>query len=266
MNSEKLYFNFVQVNDLNNTSQQVSDMPIDLTNEDVVAEIKAAGFIPQSDVESIVREHNSALEANRNDILAQLQETKSKIKDYPLDKIAKLKDDARFQRVLDTGFDGYEKSIGGELSERLNATKSDFMFKEQQYLKTINEKEEAILKREARLKQSEIKRQVSMALAKMQDQVDPMAYDDILDYAQKTLDLDQDGRVIVMGKDGIPEQTSEGAKRELEWLQDMKKSKPFFFLGASGTRTGTSRSLDGLDTGNMSPAEKIRAARKSGRA
>lgn len=241
-------------------------MSLDLTNEEVVAQIKEAGFIPQADVESIVKEHNSALEANRNDILAQLQDAKQRMKDVPLEQISKLKEDPRFQKVLNEGFEGYEKSIGGELSERLNATKSDFMFKEQQYLKQMEDLKAASEQKDAMLRQSEIKRQVSVAMSKMSDQIDPMAYDDILEYAQKSLDLDQDGRVIVMGKDGIPEQTSEGAKREVDWLQDMKKTKPFFFIGASGSRSSSNRSLDGINTDDMTPAEKIRAARRGGRA
>lgn len=236
-------------------------MTIDVNDPEVVKAIESAGFIPQTKLDEIVSERNSALEATKNSILDQLNKTKEKYSGIDPDLYKKLADDPRFKKISTEGFDSYERSLGGELQERLSAQQSDFMIKEQEYLKQLKDFESTAEKLNRNLHNSELKRKLGMALAH-NELVDPLAIPEIERDALDQLSLDDKGNIIVLGADGIPKQTADGPMRESEWLKEMMSSKPYRFRGANGGGNRTQHGIGG-DLSKMTPQEKIRAARKA---
>jgi hypothetical protein len=238
-------------------------MSIDFNDPDVIKAAQSAGFVAKTDIDSIVAERNSALEENRNSILEQLKDVKAKYDGVDVESYKKLSDDPRFSKVLTEGFDNYERSLGGELQERLSAQQSDFMLKEQELLQKVKGAETEAEKLVNNLRASELKRKLNMAIVH-NEMVDPLAIAEIERDAMDELDLDEKGNIIVKGADGIPKQTAEGPMRETDWLKDMMSTKPYRFRGANGGGNSNITGLTGADLEKMTPAEKIRAARQGG--
>lgn len=240
-------------------------MPIDFSNPETIQELKTAGYLSGDEVTQKLQDSNKALETNKNDILQQLKDTKDRYSGVDVEAWNKLNEDSRFKQVISSGFDDYERGLGGELQERLNASRSDMMIKEQEYQRYKDQSEEKLTTFERQLMQSELKRKLGMALVR-NDKVDPLATDEIFRDAIDQLALDEKGDIVVMGADGIPKQTAEGPMRENDWLTEMMKSKPYRFRGASGGGNSVTDGIAGVDLDKLSPAEKMRLARQQRRA
>ena len=234
-------------------------MPIDFTDSAVLTELKTAGYMSTEEANTLSSTHNSALEANKNSILKQLQEQKEKFNGVDVEAYNKLNEDSRFKSVLTGGFDNYEASLGGELQGRLSASQSDLMIKEQGYLQKEKDFESTIDALTKNLSHSELKRKLGMALVK-NDLVDPLAVSDIERDALEQLALDDKGGIVVMGEDGLIRQTADGPMREDDWLKDMMKSKPYRFRGSDGG--GRHITSGNINTDKMSPREKIKLGRQ----
>ena len=239
-------------------------MTIDVNNPEVVQAIKDAGFVSSEQVDILVKESNQALEKNKNDILDQLKATKSKLDGIDVDAYRQLSEDPRFTRIMSDGLDSYERSLGGELQERLQVQQSDFMIKEQSLLQELEKEKQNAEKLMGSVKSSEIKRKLVMAMAH-NELIDPLAIPDIERDATEQLDLDSQGNIVVKNADGTYRQTADGAMNEKDWLSEMMQSKPYRFKGASGGGNHIVNGVVVADLDKLSPQEKIRLARQQGR-
>lgn len=234
-------------------------MPIDFSDSSVLEELKTAGYMSTDEANQLVQTSNSALEANKNSILKQLQEHKEQFKGVDVEAYRKLDEDPRFKSVLAGGFDSYEQNLGGELQGRLGALQSDMMIKEQDFLQKEKGFQDEVESLKKSLSNSELKRQLGMAINK-DKLIDPLAIADIERDALDELSRDEKGRIVVIGEDGLVRQTADGPMGVEQWLADMKKSKPYRFSGASGS--GRNASGGNIDTTGMSPSEKMKHGRK----
>ena len=234
-------------------------MAIDFTNPEVLTELKAAGYSGKDDISQMIQDSNKSLETNRNDILSQLQDQKEKFKGVDLAAYTKLAEDKRFTSVLSSGFDEYERGMGGELQERLRAAQSDLMLKDQNHLRDQETNKQTVIGFESKLMKSELKRQLGLALMK-NELVDPLAIPDIERIAMEELSLDDKNEIIILGAEGIPKQTAEGPMRVTDWMKDMMKVKPYFFRGANGGQRHTENGV--IDTKGMTPSQKMAASRR----
>jgi len=239
-------------------------MALDLQNPEVQQALQEAGYIAQTDAERMIEEKNAALEANRNDILNQLKETKEKYQGVDLEVWNKLRsDENRFSKLATGGYDAYEKGLGGELEERLNAARSDKMLIEQRLQQEQSQAKQQQEALQEKLKHEKLLRQLNMELAQTED-FQRLAQSDVERDALESLDFDQNGKVVVIGADGVARQTADGAMGIREWLQEMRQERPYRFIGAMGADRSTGDyTQEELDS--MSPQQKRALGRKQNR-
>lgn len=238
-------------------------MAIDLNDPELQSAIQQAGFMSKDQAEEYAKSHNSALEANKNDILNQLKDTKAKLSSLPADpdKLAELASDGRFKKILESGFDSYEQGLDATTAQRLEVMRTDKMMAEQDFLQKEKNYAEQIESYETELKHTKIENKLQNLVFGHQGEIVDTAIPDLIQYAKQELDFDEKGNLAVKDSNGTFRQTAEGNMTEADWLKDKMKTKPHWFVGASGSQHGRSK-YGNIDTSNMTAAEKMSLGRK----
>lgn len=237
-------------------------MPIDFSNEEVLAEIQQAGFMSKDQADEYAKKHNSAIEANKNDILNQLKDVKGKLNGLPVDPdtLSKLAEDKRFKKIVEYGIDAYEQNLDATTAQRLEALRTDKMMQEQDFLRKEQDYQQAIEQANNMLKHTKIENNLQNLIFSHRDEIVETAIPDLVQYAKQELDFDDRGNLAVKGEDGTFKQTADGAMTEKDWLKEKMKSKPHWFMGAAGSHNGRSK-FGNVDTSKMSATEKMRLGR-----
>ena len=238
-------------------------MAIDLNDPEVQSAIQQAGFMSKDQVDKYAKDYNSTLEANKNDILNQLKDTKARLSSLPIDpeKLTELASDGRFKKILDGGFDSYEQGIDATTAQRLEALRTDKMMVEQEFMQKEKSYAEQLTSYETELKHTKIENKLQNLVFSHQGEIVDTAIPDLIQYAKQELDFDNKGNLAVKDSNGTFQQSAEGNKTEADWLKDKMKTKPHWFVGAAGSQHGRSK-FGNIDTTNMSAAEKMSLGRR----
>ena len=237
---------------------------IDFSNPETSAALEAAGFIPRDKVQELVTTENKRLEENKNSILEQYKEIRDKYNSLPIsaEKLAEIAKDGRFKKIVESGFDKYEKSIAGEIGGQVDAVKTTLMMKEQDYLQEKRKYEDDLKKFQSENKKLRVENGLQIALNKFNDQIYISAVDDIKFRARNELDINEKGALIVKGENGVAKMTPDGPMTAEDWMKELKKTSPHYFKGANGAQHNHMLTGD-LDTSNMTAKEKLALAMRS---
>lgn len=238
-------------------------MSIDLNNPEVLEAIQKAGFMSKDQAEEYAAKRNSAIEANKNDILNQLKDVKGKLGSLPVDPetLSKLAEDKRFKKIVEFGIDSYEQNLDATTAQRLEALRTEKMMQEQDYLRKEQEYQQIIEQANGQLKHTKIENNLQNLIFSHRDEIVETAIPDLVQYAKQELDFDDNGNLAVKGENGTFKQTADGSMTEKDWLKEKMKTKPHWFMGAAGSHSGRSK-FGNVDTSKMSPAEKMRLGRQ----
>lgn len=231
---------------------------IDWSNPETSAALEEKGFISKEAAQQMVAAENKNLEDNRNSILEQYKDVRDKLNGLPIspEKIAELSKDGRFKKVVENGFDKYDKSVSGETGGQIEAVKTEKMMLEQDFRQKERKFEEDLKNATNENRNLRVENGLQMTLNKFNDQIFMSAVDDIKSRAKSELDIDEKGRLIVRGEDGLPRMTADGPMTPDDWIKDLKKSCSHYFKGPNGAAHNPMMTGD-QDTSNMTAKEKL---------
>lgn len=230
----------------------------DLSNAENVQALQEAGFYSKDQVDQQVRSYNEAVDGKNKDLLGQIVKKNEQLKSLPADyeQIVKLGSDPRFKKIAEQGFDAYENSLGSEMSGRLDAMRTEAMLKEQEFAQGKQKLEQQLEHFTQANNELKIENGLSGLINRNADKLYQTAVPDLVSMAKQELSIDEKGRIVIMGSDGIPRQNADGPMGAEDWFNEKMKEKPHLFKGAHAQGSVT---IDGkpIDASSMSSEQKM---------
>lgn len=242
-------------------------MPIDFSDPEVQAELKAAGmmnqeqiksagymtstdvtaagYVSKDDLDAKIKEANQGLEANRDNILEQLSKAKEANKQLNesvagIDLEAakewqkKLNEDELAKLVAAGDVESLKKRFTTPYEQQMADIQAQAAQQEQEKLKAEKELNEKLSAALTQAKQTDIKSRVNTAISEIRDTIQPTAVDDIARLAMDVCDLNEEGKLVIKDANGVARQTDKGDMTLAEYMAQLVTDKPHFFTGAQG--------------------------------